>query len=82
MFEACGRLPCGWAWMCCFPLKNWVAAITVTTLLEAFTTQIDNLILPLAGQNIGISSPYKVVLSFVAWVKRTHVTRFEIKAML
>jgi dolichol kinase len=37
---------------CCFPLQNWVAAVTFTTLLEAFTTQIDNLILPLAGVTV------------------------------
>jgi dolichol kinase len=38
--------------VCCFPLQNWVAAVTFTTLLEAFTTQIDNFILPLAGATV------------------------------
>jgi len=39
--------------LCCYtcslPLTSWLPAVTFTTLLEAFTTQIDNLVLPLAG---------------------------------
>ena len=37
--------------VCCysFPINCWMAAVTFTTLLEAFTMQIDNLVLPLAG---------------------------------
>lgn len=38
---------------CCvllgIPVRAWVPAVTFTTLLEAVTTQIDNLVLPLAG---------------------------------
>jgi dolichol kinase len=33
-------------------LDGWVAAVTFTTVLEAFTCQIDNLVLPLAGATV------------------------------
>jgi dolichol kinase len=46
----------GMAMCCCVfqreQQQHWIAAVTFTTLLEAFTTQIDNLILPLAGATV------------------------------
>jgi dolichol kinase len=44
----------GMAICCCLfqRQQHWIAAVTFTTLLEAFTTQIDNLILPLAGATV------------------------------
>jgi dolichol kinase len=48
MWISMGGVCCRWG----LQLDGWVAVVTFTTILEAFTCQIDNLVLPLAGATI------------------------------